>query len=253
MSNSEMKIPVMDVDYPDEITIRKEKDLILEMALPEKKSVLEKLKDIYWGPGPSVVFFKCGSAWMIGIMVYLVVLGWCACMANWVQYKEFLPLMAFPILYLVFAVISYWSEEQSEVIELKQTMKCSFSYLISLRMFWASIISVLANIVMLVAFSGKAEDIWAVGAVGISSVFIFSTLSIYLYHRFGKYYHILIMAGGWFVLCSILSRAGEQVNYILFDVIPAAAHVMVAIGCFIGYAEFIRKVEMKNAYTYKCN
>ena len=175
----------------------------------------------------------------------------CARMVNWVKYKEFLPLMAFPMLYLAFSIISYWSEEQNEVIELKRTMKYSFSYLISLRMFWVSIVSVLANIVMLAVFCTKAEDIWAVGAVGISSMFIFSTVSIYLYHRFGKYYHVLALAGAWFVLCNVLAKTGGQVHYILFEMIPLTVHVLVAIGCFIGYIEFMRKVEMKNAYTNK--
>lgn len=248
MNEQEITIPVPDVEYPKEETIAREKTIILDSVFDNRKSIIEQWKETYFGPGLKVIFYQCGNSWLIGIMVYLLVTGSCIGLQNVAKYKEFLPLMASPILYLTFSVISYWSEEQNEVIELKQTMKYSFSYLISLRMFWVSVISVLVNIGILGIFLNT--EIWSVGAISITSMFLFSMISLYCYRCFGNCYHVFILVAVWLVLCNIFAQTGAWMHQFLFDTVPLFVHILVAVICFVGYMKFIRKVELRNAYAY---
>lgn len=248
MNETEITFPMLDVEYPKEETIVREKTIILDSVFVERKSIIERWKDTYLGPGLKVIFYQCGNSWLIGIMVYLLVIGSCIGLQNVAKYREFLPLMASPILYLTFSVISYWSEEQNEVIELKQTMKYSFSYLISLRMFWVSVISVLMNLALFSVF--LKVEIWSVGAISVTSMFLFSVISLYCYQCFGNYYHIFALAGIWLILCNIFAQTGVWMHQFLFNTIPLVVHVLVAVASFVGYLMFIRKVELRNAYAY---
>ncbi len=251
--NDECAIPRIEVEYPSEDRMNQQIAQIIHVALPPKKSLWQQIKEIYWGPGPKAIFYQCGSAWVVGMMVYLTVLLGCNYMSNFVKQKEFMALFAFPILYIAFSVISYWSEEQNEMVEFKQSMRYTFTYLISLRMFWVSIVSVMiSSIVLLLVYQNK-DEVWKIGAVGVSSLFLFATVSLYLYHRFGRYHHIFLMTIVWFAACYVLAMKGQQLSYVLFELMPLAVHVVVAVGCFVGYVYFIRKVEWKNAYAYTCH
>lgn len=249
----ELRIPKIEVVYPSEDMINRQRNEILARSFPPRKPFWEKIKDIYWGPGLSVIFYQNGLSLLITGMVYLLCIAFYSGMnKNDISGGCFLLFLC-PVSYLLFSLLSFWSEEQSEVVELKHTLHYSFPYLVSLRMFYSSILAVLANL-MVWAVPGRnwTKNFWPVTAVGISGMFLFATLSLYLYHSFGRYTHIIIMLATWTALCIWLARSDTAAYHYLFEVIPLALHFAVA-GCsFIGFALYIRKAGKENAYTYAC-
>ncbi|MDO5409464.1 MAG: hypothetical protein Q4F21_03310 [Lachnospiraceae bacterium] len=249
MSREEKKN--FEIPYPDRQEMRIQMDRILDAGLPPKQSFFEQLKSLYWGPGLKVIFYKSQLAVVMSILLYLLVLKVCWDFRESVEHSEYLVLMLFPMFYLLFAAMSYWYEEQTEIVELKQSLRYSFTYLISLRMFYAAIFAVFADSVL---FLPVMENEYGRKLVmsGFSSMFLFALLSIYLYNRFGKYFHILWLAGGWIVTCCLLTEYGDGVSYLLFEWMPPALHATVSMGIMVYFFIYVGKVGRKDAYTHAC-
>lgn len=248
---NEIQIPKMEIEYPSDAMIKMQKEQILNAAIPKRKTVLERIKDIYWGPGLKVIFYQCGSAWLVTGMVYLLIMFLCLDAKEDIRFQSILALMACPLLYLVFSFVSSWSEEQEEVIELKKTMHYSYTYMISLRMFYSSIATILLNVLMLTFLIGySVQELWKIGAAGISSMFLFAAVSIYLYHKLGNGRYIGIMITIWSVFCIIMMRSDNGLYHLMFEGISMAVHVMVSFVCFVGIMMYIRKEGKRYAYTY---
>ncbi len=236
---SEICIPRIPVEYPGQEAEREQRRRILALSLPEEKPFWSRLREIYLGPGLPVIFYQCRSAWLIGLMVYLVAAFGCIELQYIAKYRNFLVLLVFPLLSLAFSAASCRWEEQNEVIDLKKSLRYSFFYVVTLRMFWGSIASILLNIGVMMLFVNDLFQIWSVCAIGISGTFLFSVLSVYLYHRTGRYWHMLLMAGAWTAVCGILAKEGGFWDNLLFEVIPLGVHLFVAVCCFIGYMKMV--------------
>lgn len=247
---TENKKYMADVAYPDEKAQRAQIQMILEKSMPAEKTFFERLKETYVGPGLSVIFYNgkfvvAGSMVIYGILCFLT-----RRMEQHVQYEEYLALMMFPLLHLIFYSLSYWAEEQSDILELKHSLRYSFTYIISLRMFYISILSAVMNIVLVLGMF-QLEYIWKIGLIGFSSMFLFATLTVFVCEYGGNYSHILAVAALWGGLCLLLARYGARCAYILFEILPVAVHVIMAVICFVGFISYMRKVENANAYTYE--
>ena len=123
----EKTIQMMEVELPSDEEIAIQKNIILSRALPEKQNVWERLKKIYLGPGLRVIFYHCGSAWLVTVFVYLAICAFCGFSAHNATVQMEICLVAFPICYLVFSFISCWAEEQEGVIDLINSMHYSAS------------------------------------------------------------------------------------------------------------------------------
>ena len=56
------------VEYPDMAEMEQQKNRILQSALPEKDSLFERLKKIYYGPGLGIIFYRCTLIWVVMIL-----------------------------------------------------------------------------------------------------------------------------------------------------------------------------------------
>ncbi|MDY2629219.1 MAG: hypothetical protein SOW08_13070 [Lachnospiraceae bacterium] len=240
-----------EIDYPDPAEIRRQMDLILDRGLPVRRSLQERLLALYRGPGLRVIFYRSNLAAFMSGLIYAGMLALCGYLRDSVEYAEYLLLLVFPMFYFAFSALSYWSEEQEEVVELKQTLRYSFTYIVSLRMFYTAIVSVLADCLLFMAVKDPGTG-GKLLAVGFSSTFLFALLSVFLYNHIGNYYHIVFMAVCWAAVCCLLSRYGGGVSWLLFEVIPFTVHGAVALGCMVCFVFYIGKVGENNAYTYSC-
>lgn len=254
-----------EIEYPTEEMMRMEKEKILS-ALPPRQPLWERMRDIYWTPGIRAVFYQCGGAWLVTGMVYLTILAICLLPMRDARYRIFSSLLSCPLLYLVFSFVSLLSEEQAAVIELKQTLRHSNVRLVSLRMFYSGIAAALLDLLMLYGlrfcprlwklaenygipdafFPTEAQcsaprELWAIGAVGVSSMFLFSLLSLYLHHRLGSCWHLLPLSALWAFLCFIVVWQNENLCRLLFREIPLAVHAAIAASCLAGYMAYVTK------------
>lgn len=239
---------MMEVDYPPEEEMRRRKTAILA-AMPERAGIWDEIRRIYWEPGFGVVFYQCGSAWLVTGLVYMLLLAGCVLTREDVRARTFFALMACPLLYLVFSFVSLWTGEQEAVAELKRTLHYSFDRIVALRMFYSGLIMIGMDLLLLPAMGNcSLGEAWAAGAAGVSGAFLFAMLSLYLYRRIGGCGHMGIMAAVWTVLGAGAARYGDVLYGALFQELPAAVHIITAVCCMAGFADYIRRVE-KNAYA----
>ena len=241
-----------DIQYPDEEQIRSEIKAIMDRGLPERQNFCRRSVQIFTGPGLDVIFYRAKLIFLGSFLICLFLSQLCLMIGNFTEYSEYLVLMMYPLLHLIFHGLSCWAEEQSEVIELKMSFHYSFSYIVALRMFYVSMFSAGVNFL---ATAMLVEDAYRskICAAGLSSMFLLAVLALVLYDRFrGRTYYIWGIAGAWVVLCLILSGCGKNVSIFIFDVMPLAVHVLIAIVSFALFIHYIGKDGREYAYTFEC-
>ena len=159
-------------------------------------------------------------------------------------------MLLFPMLHLVFQSLSLWSEEQEEMVELKQTLHYSFSYLVGLRMFYISIFSALVNLFTISQLTGW-QNVGKLCAIGFSSMFLFTVIVIVLCEHAYGYRPVLGLSLFWAVLCVLLSRYGSGITYVLFELLPVTVHIAMVIVSFGLLLYYMGKVGKKYAYAYE--
>ena len=165
------------VEYPDMAEMEQQKNRILQSALPEKDSLFERLKKIYYGPGLGIIFYRCTLIWVVMILLYIGVLVLSIGTRDARQTQMAVVLFAFPAMYLGFSFLSCWVDEQEAVTELINSMHYSMHYIVGLRMFYASLVSALINLGTLLVLGGQADTIfWKLSALGVSSMCLLQSL-----------------------------------------------------------------------------
>lgn len=241
-----------DVPYPDEEQMRSEIKVIMDRGLPRRQSIWKKWGQIFTGPGLDVIFYRAKLIFLGSFLICLFLSQLCVLIGNFTAYSEYLILMLYPLMHLIFHGLSCWVEEQSEVIELKMSFHYSFSYIVALRMFYVSIFSAGVNFLATVML---ADDAYRskICAAGLSSMFLLALLALVLYDRLqGRTYYIWGIAGAWVVLCLVLSGCGKNVSFFVFDVMPLAVHVLIAIASFALFIHYIGKDGREYAYSFEC-
>ncbi len=230
----------MKIEYPTEEEIRRHCGQILDAAIPARLTFHENMRSLYWDPGPRIIFHQCGSACLITGMVYLLISTACLLSHDHAKRQIFFSLLCCPLLHLTFSLAAFYSEQQTAVIELKQTLHYSFTRLVSLRMFYTSIAAVFLNLVFLGVLhshpalnSCSVRELWTIGAAGISSMFLFALLSLYLYRRLGSCRHMAILLLIWLLLCTGILLSEDRIALFLFQTIPPAGHLAAAVSSMV--------------------
>jgi hypothetical protein len=242
----------MEINFPTEQELMQQKKMILEAAMPEKQSLSRRLKNIYWGPGWKVIFYHCESVWLITAFVYIGVflLGRMLGRSD-IRLQMAMSVLEYPICYLVFSFLSCWLDEQEAVAELKKSMHYSLTYIVSLRMLYTSVMLIMVNIAVDIAFNRyQWADFWTISAIGTSSMFLFALVSLYFYHKLVRSYYLGILAGIWMLLAAGIRNLQGSLLFVIVEGIPLAIHAGVAVICFIVMFIYIGKVEKKDAYTF---
>lgn len=242
----------MKIDYPSQEEIQIQCKQILDNSLPKPMSFCEKIRKIYWEPGLPTIFYHCGSAWFITGMVYLLVSMVCFLAWKQAKYQLFFSLLCCPLLYLVFSFAAFYMEEQTCIIELKKTLRYSFLRIISLRMLYTSMAAVLSDIMLLwglqrhpAAKNFSAGEFMTIGTMGISSMFLFALLSLYLYYKLGSHGHLRILLMIWILVCSGILLTEDNISYHLFHHIPFAVHTAIVTCSMIAFFIYIGHISKK--------
>lgn len=236
------------VIYPSKQQKQLQLDEILEKGLPQEEVKRENMKELLLGPGLSVVFYRAKLIFAGSFFLYLILLVLCNYLGRFVSNEEYFAILAFPMLHLIFHMLSYWAEEQDEIIELKASLYYSFQYIVSLRMFYVSIGSAVINMLLTTSFVPFYE-MGKVGMVGLSSLFLFAVLTLYLCENTNGLKPILISTSVWMILCLVCSICGDGLSVLLFEIIPLAVHVVIFLFSFGLFIYYFGKVGIKYAYA----
>lgn len=238
------------MEYPDDKRIRQEIDMILDKGLPCRKSRSERLREIFIGPGIPVIFYRAKLIFCGSFLLYLLLAWFCYMAGSRAACGEYMILMMYPLLQMIFHGLSCWAEEQYEIVELKMSMHYSFSYIVGLRVFYVSMFSAAFNFVLTGLI--LKEPYWMkLCAAGLSSTFLFAAAALVLHEWFQRSRFLWGMVFVWAVLCMILSQCGERVSFFVFDVMPLAVHMLIAAASFGIFIYHIGKDGREYAYTFE--
>ena len=230
----------MDIEYPSEAEISAQKNAILDAALV-KRSV--------YRPSMKVVFANCQTIAFICLLIYGLLLCFCTFVKG--QGGEgYIVLALYPMTWFSFYFLSILAEEQSGVIELKRSMKYSFTYLISMRMLYTNIASVFLNLAMIGIMYTNIQCIWNLAAAGTTADILLALTSLAIYEKTGSAKFSVIILIGWLIGCICLMLCGSGLYHFLIEVVPLAVHLLVALISFLALLKFIRKVEVQSAYGF---
>ncbi|MBR1701217.1 MAG: hypothetical protein IJ716_04615 [Lachnospiraceae bacterium] len=229
------------IEYPTEDEIKVQKEKILRVAL-ERKTVSR--------PDFQILFYNCRLILAVGILLYLLLLYFCL-MIRGRGNEGYWVLMMYPFTYFVIYFLSILAEEQSEVVELKQSMKYSFVYVISMRMLYTNVMAVFLNLIMIgILHSALAAHAWSLAAAGTTADIFLALASLTIYEKTGSAKISGVLFLGWIVGCIWLLLFGQNLYHLLIEVVPLAVHLAVAAFSFLTWFEYMRKVEHKNAYNF---
>lgn len=234
--------------YPSEEQVRIQMNQILEKGLQPKEPWTNTIKERLIGPGLSVIFYRSKIIFAGSFFIYLFLVYFCYFMGSFVRHQEYLSILAFPMLHLIFHMLSYWSEEQDEIIELKESLHYSFQYIVSLRMFYVSIFSAMLNLILMNGVT-PFNQMGKVSMVGLSSLFLFAVLAIMLCEKMNGLQPLFAVSGTWMLFCMFFSVYGEQLSFVLFEIVPFAVHIVMFLFSFGLFIYYFGKVGKKYAYA----
>ncbi|MBR5949728.1 MAG: hypothetical protein IKZ82_13945 [Clostridia bacterium] len=230
----------MNIEYPTEAEIALQKKRVIEGAF---KKTVER-------PPLRVVFHNSAPTVAISLLVYLFLVAICSLSGFERVRGGFLALAVFPLTYFAFFFISLLSEEQSELIELKRSMKYSYGYLVGLRMFYASLAAVPANLAVLVLFFGMLDGLWSIGAAGVTASLLLALMSLVSYEKTRSLIPSAVMTAVWTLGCVVLMKHGAPLYELLINAVPLAVHIIAASASLSAFIAYIGKVEKQNAYGF---
>ena len=236
--------------YPSDEQVNQQINFILDRSRIKRRNTLEVIRTTFIGPGLSVVFYRFKLILLGSFLIYLFLAFFCQLLASYIEleHTEYMVMLLFPMLHLVFQSLSLWSEEQEEMVELKQTLHYSFSYLVGLRMFYISIFSALINLFAISQLTGW-QSVGKLCAIGFSSMFLFTVIALVLCEHAYGYRSVLGLSFFWAMLCVLLSRYGSGISYVLFELLPVSVHIAMVFVSFGLLLYYMGKVGEKYAYA----
>lgn len=228
------------IDFPNQEEFEELRKKVMDQVFPAK----------FQRPSPYIVFFQSKLCVLISLSVYLCLSLFCALISPENEYAGFLALAVFPLTYFSFFFLSVLSEEQTEVVELKCTLKYSFGYIISLRMLYASLMAIGLNMVMLMLLFKEISNYWSVGAAGTTSMFILALVTLISFERTSSVKISSVIVTLWTAGCFLLMKYGKPLYHLMIEVIPFSVHFAVSLISILAFAGYIRKVEKRNAYSF---
>jgi hypothetical protein len=228
-----------EIDFPTDEEIEQQKNIILQKAFPEQR--IRRL-------GIREVFYQCKMTVLISLLIYFILMFFCGTIN--LGNNGFIVLAIFPLTYFSFYFLSLFAEEQSEVIQLKQSMRYSFLYLINLRMFYANLMAIVMNIILLVTCFMEFNHAWSLCAAGTSSTLLLALISLVSYEKTGTKRFSAMMVVVWIIGCVVLLKYGSSFYHLLIEVIPFAVHIAAAFFSLCLLINYMRKVEKKYAYSF---
>ena len=230
----------MNIDYPDEKEISAQKKFILDTAFSKRSVRRLTLK---------TAFANCRAVTFISLIIYGLLL--CLCQFVKGQGSEgYVVLALYPLTWFSFYFLSVLAEEQSGMIELKRSVKYSFTYLISVRMLCTNIASVFLNLAMIGILYTKIQCVWNLAAAGTTADILLAAASLAIHEKTGSARLSAVLPIGWLIGCGCLMKFGNGLYHLIIEVIPLTAHIIIALLSFLGLLIYMRKVEYKNAYGF---
>ncbi len=232
---------MIEIKYPPREEIEKCKEAVVSAAVSKKKICR---------PGLKTVFYGCGAAGYISILVYLLLWGLCIALRDGDPVRTGTAILGiYPLSCFAFSFLSVFSEEQCEIIELKSALRFPYFYIVALRALYSSVAAVFMNLIVAAAVFRDLGGVWSLCAAGTAFTVGLALMSLKVYEKFGSSAAICAPPTVWAAVCVLArsSEAGSAVFKALIETVPLAVHIAVAAASLALILIYVGKVEFKYA------
>lgn len=240
------------IEMPDDLEIEAQIKTIINKGVKPKESFYSYLKNMYRQIGFKHLFHDMReiSLLIISILPILIFLTVDISKNPNMEYEVIYSLifMISPILYLIMSLFSFINTKQKGIYEIEMVCKYNIYQLAALRMLVFSIICILANgIYIYGVFIGYKQINFLKGfMISVTSLFLFSTIFLYLITKIGSSFTKYFVIGGWIFINLVLGILNMNLYNRLLMNIPIYVYLVVIIACACSYIK-----SLKNLITFR--
>lgn len=243
-----MRKDQVDIEYPDGEMIEKEIETIVMAGMRPKESFYSQLKKMYKQLGIKYLFRDMTEVVFAVLitMSILTLIGFTAegyFSVNNGNVYTFIFISS-PILYLVICLFSYLKLQQNHTYELEMTFKYNVYQLAAFRMLVFSIICLGLNAGFIFVLTASYPELNFLLAFMISatSLFLFSTVSLFLMMRIRSNLTKYFFTTGWVLVNLLLLAYSKEVYQLWIKHIPIYVYIVLTVACIAVYLKNLKKL-----------
>lgn len=238
----------LEIDFPDDRLIHSQIQKIVSEGIKPKESFLGYLKTMYHRIGLKYLFHDVTEIAFTFILVISVLLIMYLGAADYLSIHEgniytFIFICS-PLLYLALALVSFVNSKHKDTYTIEMTCKHNIYQLAAFRMLVFSIVSMIANALLIFLMTLVYYHISIVTAFMISttSLFLFSILFLYGMVKIHTRLIHLLLSAGWLSGNVLLLRYSKEFYDLLLVNTPTYVYLGILIGCIYIYIRNLNKL-----------
>ncbi|WP_078555176.1 hypothetical protein [Bacillus alkalicellulosilyticus] len=242
-----MKKQHFEIEFPDDKVIDEQVQLIVSKGLQPNQSFFASLKGMYYQIGMKYLFHDATEIIFmvlisIAILIFIGIDIGQSLNQNGVVYSIIFILS--PILYLVMVSTSYFNTKQNQTLEIEMTCKYNISQVAAFRMFIFSMMSILGNLffILIIAFVNPAINVILAFMISTTSLFLFSTLFLYVITKVKTKKVNYIFGISWILLNLLLYKFSFEFYHLFLKNLPIYVYGIITIICTLLYANHLNKL-----------
>lgn len=234
-----------EIDMPNDIEIKKEIDFIINSTLNPRINFFSHIKYMFKEIGFKYLFFNPIEIFLaLGTTILYLVLIRSSLDARYIFNKEILYSIVFmssPIFYILTNLFSLIKIKENNMYEIEMVCKYNTSQLLSLRMLAFSFISIIFNSIIIIELYNYI-DIFRGIMISLSSLLLFSVISLYIYFNIKSIVSLYIPCILWTILSMILFKLNYINHLNVLTIIPNIVYILCILISGYMYITNIKKL-----------
>ncbi|SFA99801.1 hypothetical protein [Clostridium frigidicarnis] len=221
---------------------------IINKGIKPKITFFQYIKNMYTELGFKVIFHDIKELLILTAIIIVFILNISANIVSieQIRIEQVYGVMfcTSPLIYLGNSFYSFFKTKQSGTFELELTCKYNIYQLASLRMFAFSIVTVLINtgLIIMLFFLNREINILRAWGISVSSVFLFSSLLLYIATKIKNRISKYIVVAMWIIANLWINLFHKELAIIIFLKLPMVVHLGITLICTILYIKSLKKL-----------
>lgn len=237
-----------DIEYPDEGIIKEQIKTIVMTGMTPKESFYSHLKEMYKQLGFKYLFRDKSEIIFAMLLTTLILIS------IGLSAKDYFEMdvgnvytfifISSPILYVVICLLSYLKLKQTNSYEVEMTCKYNVYQVAAFRMLVFSIVclGINAGFISLMSASYQHVNFLQAFMISVSSLFLFSTISLYLAARIRSKLANYFFAVGWILMNLLISVYSNAAYQLWIQHIPLYVYIILILVCMIVYLKNLKRL-----------
>lgn len=236
------------IDFPDENTIKAQINTIIAKGVKSPQSFYSYIKNMYNQIGIKNLFHDITEIVFVvlivlSILVFIAITSRISINIDNGNIYSFIFMFS-PVLYLAISSVSFLNTKQKGTYEIEMTCKYNIYQLAAFRMLVFSVFCIIFNISALYLVSAFYQQINFLQAfmISVTSLFLFSTLFLYVFFKIHSKLTIYLVLLGWAILNLAVSIFSTEIYNLFLNKIPIYVYLVVTVTCAYAYINSLKKL-----------